>query len=80
MKALKTIFRILWTLLKITGIAYVILFIVFFFDLDGKLLYTVVEPNLAAHYDRMRGRREAALFLMAEMRGGAGRRLPPVRL
>ncbi|MBO4838166.1 MAG: hypothetical protein J5493_02215 [Lachnospiraceae bacterium] len=53
MKALKTIFRILWTLLKITGIAYVILFIVFFFDLDGKALYTVVEPNLAAHYDKM---------------------------
>ncbi len=53
MKACKKIFRILWTLLKITGIAYVILFLVFFFDLDGKLIYTFVEPNLAARYDKM---------------------------
>lgn len=29
------------------------LFVVFFFDLDGKLLYNVVEPFLAKHYDNM---------------------------
>ena len=45
--------RFLWPVLKILGIAYLILFIVFYFDLDGKLLYTVVEPNLAKHYDKM---------------------------
>ena len=31
----------------------VVLFIVFFFDLDGKLLYYVVEPFLKKHYDNM---------------------------
>lgn len=50
---LKTLLKILWPVLKILGIAYLILFIVFYFDLDGKLLYTVVEPNLAKHYDKM---------------------------
>ncbi len=34
-------------------LAYVVLFIVFFFDLDGKLLFYVVEPFLCRHYDRM---------------------------
>ena len=29
------------------------IFVIFFFDLDGKLLYYVVEPFLARHYDRM---------------------------
>ena len=43
-------------LLKLLGIfvvANVALFIVFFFDLDGKLLYNVVEPFLKKHYDNM---------------------------
>jgi len=29
------------------------LFAVFFFDLDGKLLFYVVEPFLKKHYDEM---------------------------
>ncbi|MCI6359831.1 MAG: hypothetical protein ACI3XD_00145 [Oscillospiraceae bacterium] len=29
------------------------LFAVFFFDLDGKLLFYVVEPFLKKHYDNM---------------------------
>ena len=43
-------------LLKLLGIfvvANVALFIVFFFDLDGKLLFNVVEPFLKKHYDNM---------------------------
>ena len=32
---------------------YALLFTVFFFDLDGKLLYYVVEPFLVRHYDKM---------------------------
>lgn len=32
---------------------YIVLFIVFFFDLDGKLLFYVVEPFLCKHYDKM---------------------------
>lgn len=34
-------------------IANVALFVVFFFDLDGKLLFNVVEPFLKKHYDNM---------------------------
>jgi len=48
------LFKPLRWLLKVAGIAYVILFVVYFFDLDGKLLYHFVEPNLAAHYDKMK--------------------------
>ena len=43
-------------LLKLVGIALlanVALFAVFFFDLDGKLLFNVVEPFLKNHYDNM---------------------------
>ena len=29
------------------------LFVIFFFDLDGKLLFNVVEPFLKKHYDDM---------------------------
>ena len=32
------------------------LFCVFFFDLDGKLLFNVVEPFLKKHYDDMERR------------------------
>ena len=41
---------------KLIGIALVAnaaLFAVFFFDLDGKLLFNVVEPFLKKHYDNM---------------------------
>ena len=43
-------------LLKILGVVLVLnigLFCVFFFDLDGKLLFNVVEPFLKKHYDNM---------------------------
>ena len=42
--------RIHW---KSRLVANVALFIVFFFDLDGKLLFNVVEPFLKKHYDDM---------------------------
>ena len=48
-KALKIIKRIV---LLLAGL-YAVLFAVFYFDLDGKLLYHVVEPLLAKHYDKM---------------------------
>ena len=35
------------------AVAYAALFAVFFFDLDGKLLFNVVEPFLIKHYDGM---------------------------
>ena len=43
-------------LLKLLGIFILlngVLFVVFFFDLDGKLLFNVVEPFLKDHYDKM---------------------------
>ena len=43
-------------LLKVFVIAFLAnaaLFCVFFFDLDGKLLFNVVEPFLKKHYDDM---------------------------
>lgn len=40
-------------LIGIAILANVALFAVFFFDLDGKLLYNVVEPFLKKHYDNM---------------------------
>ena len=42
--------------LKLFGILFIanaLLFVVFFFDLDGKLLFNVVEPFLKNHYDNM---------------------------
>ena len=44
-------------LLKLLGLGLVLnvgLFCVFFFDLDGKLLFNVVEPFLKNHYDNMK--------------------------
>jgi hypothetical protein len=45
--------------LKIASIpvaAYGALFAVFYFDLDGKLLYYVVEPFMKNHFDKMERR------------------------
>ncbi len=44
-------------LLKFIGIFVglnALLFVVFFYDLDGKLLFNVVEPFLKNHYDNMK--------------------------
>ena len=48
--------RILGKLFGLLAAAYALLFAVFFFDLDGKLLYYVVEPFLVKHYDKMERR------------------------
>ena len=48
--------KILKFFLKIVGILLLVLgglFAIFFFDLDGKLLFYVVEPFLKKHYDNM---------------------------
>ena len=45
--------------LKLLGVFVLLnglLFVVFFFDLDGKLLFNVVEPFLKKHYDNMERR------------------------
>ena len=48
--------RVLRKLFGVLAAAYAVLFAVFFFDLDGKLLYYVVEPLLVKHYDKMERR------------------------
>ena len=45
--------RLALKLLGLVVLGNVALFIVFFFDLDGKLLFNVVEPLLKKHYDNM---------------------------
>ena len=48
--------KICKALLKVFVIAFLAnaaLFAVFWFDLDGKLLFNVVEPFLKKHYDDM---------------------------
>ena len=45
--------KILFKVLGFVLLANAALFAVFFFDLDGKLLYNVVEPFLKKHYDNM---------------------------
>ena len=50
------VLKILGKLLLIAAVAYAALFAVFFFDLDGKLLFHKVEPFLVKHYDRMERR------------------------
>ena len=45
--------------LKLLGIflaANAVLFVVFFFDLDGKFLFYVYEPFMKKHYDEMERR------------------------
>ena len=45
--------RLVLKLLGLVLLANAALFAVFFFDLDGKLLFNVVEPLLKKHYDNM---------------------------
>ena len=49
--------KLIFKILRIFCIVYAVLFAVFFFDLDGKLLYYVYEPLMCKHYDNIEGRR-----------------------
>ena len=49
-------FKILWKVLLIAAAVYAALFAVFYFDLDGKMLFKYVEPALVKHYDNMERR------------------------
>ncbi|MBQ7737800.1 MAG: hypothetical protein IJT62_08215 [Oscillospiraceae bacterium] len=48
--------KILGKILLIAAGIYAGLFVVFYFDLDGKLLFRFVEPLLVRHYDGMKRR------------------------
>ena len=53
---MKKLFKVLGKIFGILAAIYAGLFAVFFFDLDGKLLFKVVEPFLVKHYDNMERR------------------------
>ena len=53
---LKSLCKKLLKLLGVFFLADAALFVVFFFDLDGKLMFNVVEPFLKKHYDNMERR------------------------
>ena len=45
--------KLIFKIVRVFAIVYAALFAVFYFDLDGKLLFNVVEPFLKNHYDNM---------------------------
>ena len=47
------VFRVILKIVGILAAIYAALFAVFFFDLDGKLMYHRVIPFLVKHYDSM---------------------------
>lgn len=51
---MKKFFKVIFRILGILFLIYGGLFIIFFFDLDGKFLYYGVEPWLKGHFDRMK--------------------------
>ncbi|MBR4444479.1 MAG: hypothetical protein IKS37_01105 [Solobacterium sp.] len=51
---MKSVLKPLLILFGILSGLYIVLFVVFFFDLDGKALFYGVEPFLKNHYDRMK--------------------------
>lgn len=53
---MKCVFKIIKKIFMMLGSLYAALFAVFFFDLDGKLLYRVVEPFMTKHFDSMERR------------------------
>ncbi len=48
--------KVILIILAVIAALYVLAFVVFFFDLDGKLIYHVVEPTLCKRYDKMKRR------------------------
>ena len=48
--------KVILKLISFAAAIYALLFAVFFFDLDGKLLFYVWEPLVCRHYDRMKRR------------------------
>ena len=49
--------KLIFKIVRVFVIVYAALFAVFYFDLDGKLLYYVYEPLMCRHYDNIENRR-----------------------
>jgi len=50
---MKTLFKIIGKIIAIASAVYAVLFVVFYFDLDGKFLYHVFEPMMVKRFDAM---------------------------
>jgi hypothetical protein len=46
--------KVLFKIIKVLAVVWVVLFTVFFFDLDGKFLYYVWEPMIIKRFDNMK--------------------------
>ena len=46
--------KILCKILAAAAVLYGLLFAIFYFDIDGKLIYYIWEPFACRHYDRMK--------------------------
>jgi len=49
--------KVILKIIRIFLCVYAALFAVFYFDLDGKLLYYVYEPFMCKHYDNIQNRK-----------------------
>ncbi len=50
---MKTIFKFLFKLIRIATLIYGLLFVVFYYDLDGKFMYYIWEPLMIKRFDNM---------------------------
>ena len=50
---MKKVCKFFLKLVGILALVFGVLFAIFFFDLDGKLLFNFVEPFIKKHYDNM---------------------------
>lgn len=53
---MKKLGKLLKKLIGVAAVLYGLLFVVFYFDLDGKALFYGLEPFLKKHYDNMERR------------------------
>ncbi len=51
---MKILCKFFFKLLKLAAIIYGILFVVFYYDLDGKFLYYIWEPLMVKRFDNMK--------------------------
>ena len=53
---MSSVFKFIKKLVKILAVIYGILFVVFYWDLDGKFMYYIWEPMMVKRYDNMERR------------------------
>jgi hypothetical protein len=51
---MKILCRFLFKLIRLALVIYGVLFVVFYYDLDGKFLYYIWEPLMVKRYDSMK--------------------------